>query len=312
MVFENIAQIVDLARRNGPKRVAVAGAASREVLLALRMARDEGFITAVLIGDGKKIAGIAATEDIEIGDFQVEDIDDEKAVCARAAQMASAGEVDFLMKGFVTTSNFVRAVLNRDLQLMIPGRRLSHLSVFEMKKYRKLLFITDDGINIAPTIREKITIIRNAIDVLQCLGIEEPKIACLAAMEQVDPDQMPATVDAAILSKMSERGQIRGAVIDGPLAFDNAISAEHSRGKKIATAIGGDVDVVLMPDIEAGNILYKCLTTLTDAKCAGLDVGARVPMVQLSRTDTPDKKYYGLALAVAVCNYASCRMLYDE
>jgi phosphate butyryltransferase len=199
------------------------------------------------------------------------------------------------MKGNVSTSVLLKGVLNKDWGLN-TGNLLSHFSIFEIKAYHKLLSITDVAMNIAPNIKEKTGIINNAVNFLAKIGIINPKIAVVTAVETVN-ENMPATTEAAILSKMAERGQIAKCIIDGPLAFDNAINKESAEHKGIKSEVAGDADILLVPDIEAGNILYKTLGFFTDSKLAAVILGAKVPIVLTSRSDSEDAKLNSIYLA---------------
>ncbi|HRZ90045.1 MAG TPA: bifunctional enoyl-CoA hydratase/phosphate acetyltransferase, partial [Spirochaetia bacterium] len=236
---------------------------------------------------------------LDVSRFQrIEEKDSGKAA-ARAVELVREGRADLLMKGILDTSVLLKAVLNKENGLN-TGRLTSHVAVMETQTYHKLLFVTDAAINIAPDIPGKIDIIANAVQVAQALGIPVPKVALLAAVEKVNWEKMPCTADAAVLTQMNRRGQIKGCLVDGPLALDNAVSAERARIKGIVSEVAGDADIFVAPDIEAGNILYKCLLDLGQAKGAGIVVGAARPVVLTSRADTADVKLASIALACVV------------
>jgi phosphate butyryltransferase len=204
-----------------------------------------------------------------------------------------------LMKGRTPTAVIMRAILHRHGGLRGPGV-LSHVSIIQIDTYPKLLLMSDPGINIAPDLKTKVAIIGNMVYVAHRLGIERPKVAVIAAVEKVNPAAMPVTLDAALLSKMSDRGQISGCIVDGPFALDNALSRKSCETKGIQSEVGGDADILLMPDIEAANVFYKTLAHLTDARIAALTIGAKAPMVMSSRSDSDAIKYYSILGAVSI------------
>jgi phosphate acetyltransferase/phosphate butyryltransferase len=222
-----------------------------------------------------------------------------KAAATAAVDLVRQGEAQVLMKGYLHTDEMLRAILRHDEGLR-TDRLLSHVFVLEVPTYHKLLLITDAAININPDIPQKAAITQNAVDLARKLGVEVPKVAALSSVETINP-KIPSTVHAACLHKMAERGQIKGAIVDGPLAFDNAISAEAAREKGINSPVSGEVDVVVVPDLDAGNILSKNLEYLASAKMAGIVMGASAPVVLTSRSDPPRARVYSLALASLLC-----------
>jgi phosphotransacetylase len=220
---------------------------------------------------------------------------DAHASAAAAVQLVRTGKAEILMKGSLHSDELLAAVVARETGLR-TGRRLSHVFLMDVPTYHKVLIVTDGAINIAPSLEDKVDICQNAIDLATSFGVERPKVAILAAVETVN-SKMPATLDAAALCKMSERGQIKGGLLDGPLAFDNAISLEAARTKKIASQVAGDPDILLAPDLEAGNILAKQLSFLADADSAGLVLGAKVPVVLTSRADSVRSRIASCAVA---------------
>jgi phosphate butyryltransferase len=225
----------------------------------------------------------------------IEEKDYAKAAAAAVALVRS-GEADVLMKGVLDTSILLKAALNKEVGLN-AGRLTSHVAVIESPHYHKLFIVTDAAINIAPDLQGKLDIVANAVAVSRSIGVELPKVAMLAAVEKVNPDKMPCTADAALITQMNRRGQVKGCVVDGPLALDNAISAESARIKKIVSDVAGDADVLVVPDIEAGNVLYKALLDLGGAKGAGIVAGAAKPIVLTSRADSRETKLASIALA---------------
>src|SRR5262249_51888996 len=227
---------------------------------------------------------------------KIVDAEHSHASAAKAAELVRTGEAELLMKGSLHTDELMAAVVAREAGLR-TGRRISHVFVMDVPTYHKVLVVTDGAINIAPTLEDKVDICQNAIDLARALGVETPKVAILAAVETVT-SKMPATIDAAALCKMADRGQITGAIVDGPLAFDNAISAEAAKVKGLRSPVAGDPDILLAPDLEAGNILAKQLTFLANADSAGLVVGARVPIVLTSRADSVRSRIASAAVAM--------------
>ena len=280
----------------GRLRTAVAYPLCPVSLCAAVEASEAGYIEPVLVGPADRMATLMAQEGIRAGSMEIVDTpDDELAAARAAAALARDGAVRMLMKGSLHTDHFMSAVVTRESGLR-TGRRISHAFVMAVAAYPKLLILTDAAVNIAPTLQEKADIAQNAIDLARALGVERPKVAVLCATESVNP-AMPATLDAAALSKMADRQQIRGGDIDGPLAFDNAISREAADQKGIVSRVAGDADILLVPDIEAGNMLYKELTWLAGAGAAGLVLGTRVPVLLTSRSDSMEARVNSCAVA---------------
>lgn len=296
--MQSFREILQTSRSRGPKGIAVAAAADAEVLLALAAAKAEGLVEPILIGDEKEIRKTAEQVGYSLENDRIIAARDKASAARAAVQEVASGRAELLMKGLINTADLLRAVLDKEAGLR-TGRLLSHVSVVEPAGYGRLILITDGGINIAPTLEEKVDIIVNAVGVAQALGIAKPKVAILAALEQVNP-KMPAAVDAAALSQMSRRGQIPGAIVDGPLALDNAITKEAAVHKGIDSPVAGEADILLAPNIEAGNILHKALVYFANVKAAGLVVGARAPIVVTSRAETHETKLHSIALAALV------------
>ncbi|MEN4921749.1 bifunctional enoyl-CoA hydratase/phosphate acetyltransferase [Achromobacter spanius] len=280
----------------GRLRTAVAYPLCATSLRAAAQAGEAGYIEPVLVGPSARLAALMAQEGINPASMEIVDTPDDELLAARAAAArARDGAVRMLMKGSLHTDHFMSAVVARESGLR-TGRRISHAFVMAVAAYPKLLILTDAAVNIAPSLQEKADIAQNAIDLARALGVERPKVAVLCATESVNP-AMPATLDAAALSKMADRQQIRGGDIDGPLAFDNAISREAADQKGIVSRVAGDADILLVPDIEAGNMLYKELTWLAGAGAAGLVLGTRVPVLLTSRSDSMDARVNSCAVA---------------
>jgi phosphate butyryltransferase len=297
---KSLDDILTLAKKTGPKKVAVAQAEDGEILHALEQARSEGMVEAVLVGKREKIEELASRNGIDPRGFEFRQETDGFSATLKCCELVGRGEAHFLMKGLVGTAHFMRAILDKERGLG-TGRLLSHVAVFEIPAYPKLLMVTDAAINIAPTLMEKAQIVQNAVGVAHLLGTELPNVACLAAVEKVYPDKMPATLDCASLSMMAKRGQIRGAVVDGPFGLDNAVSEESARVKGVKSEMAGKVDVLLCPNVEAGNALYKTLTAFANAKCAAIVVGTKAPVVLTSRADSHQTKFVSIALGVVNC-----------
>ncbi|HEX4566990.1 MAG TPA: bifunctional enoyl-CoA hydratase/phosphate acetyltransferase [Vicinamibacterales bacterium] len=259
-----------------------------------------GLITPILVGPATRIREIANEKGIALGAARIVDVPHSHAAAAKAVELVRTGEAELLMKGSLHTDELLGAVVARETGLR-TGRRISHVFIMDVPTYHKVLVVTDAAINIAPTLEDKVDICQNAIDLVVSLGLTQPKVAILAAVETVT-SKMPATIDAAALCKMSERGQITGALLDGPLAFDNAISKDAAKTKGIRSEVAGDPDILLAPDLEAGNILAKQLTFLANADSAGLVLGARVPIILTSRADSVRSRIASCAVAMRVAH----------
>lgn len=294
-MITRLSELVDLAKQKPPTRVAVAAAAHKLVLQSVQRAVEQGLIIPLLVGREEDIRQHAADIGWTLHDEQIVPTPTNSAAADAAVDLVRKGHAQVLMKGYLHTDEMLRSVLRQEAGLR-TDRLLSHVFVLEVPTYHKLLLITDAAINITPDISQKASITQNAVDLARRLGVETPKVAALSSIETINPS-IPSTVHAACLSKMSERGQIKGAIVDGPLAFDNAISAEAAQDKGINSPVAGDVDVVVVPDLDAGNILSKNLEYLASAKMAGIVMGASVPVVLTSRSDPPRARVYSLALA---------------
>lgn len=279
-----------------PLATAVAHPCEAGALQGALEAARLGLIAPILVGPRRKIENTATAAGLDIGGLPVEDVPHSHAAAERSVTLVREGRAGMLMKGSLHSDELLHAVLARDSGLRTV-RRLGHLFAMNVPSYHKPLFITDAAVNIFPNLAEKADLCRNAIDLLQALGIARPKVALLSAVETITP-QLTSTLDAAALVLMSLRGQINGALLDGPLAFDNAISAQAARIKGIHSEVSGDPDILLVPNIEAGNILAKQLIYLSAAEAAGLVLGARVPIVFTSRSDTPGSRIASCALGL--------------
>ncbi len=293
-------EIVSKVKECGKKTVAVAAAQDDAVLVAVKEAKKRGIADAILVGDEKKIRELAATIDMDLSEFQIIDEPDMIQASLKAVKLAHDGVADMYMKGIIDTKNFLKSVLDKEVGLR-TGNALSHVAVFDIPGMEKLLFLTDVAFMTYPTLEDKANIIKNAIPVCKACGVEVPKVAPLAAVEVVNP-KMPVTVEAAELTRMCEEGQITDCIVDGPLSLDLAIDPEAAKHKNaLDRKIQGDADVLLFPDIHAGNQVYKALVHLVPGvKIGGILAGTKVPVILTSRSDTFETKVNSIALAAVV------------
>jgi len=292
--FEDIEEVID----DFPvKTVAVAPAQDRAVLSAVTEAKAKNIAAPLLVGNEKEILGLAEEMELELERDSIVNVPDDLEAAARAVKMVSSGEAHIVMKGYIHTDDFLRAVLNKEWGLRTQAT-MSHVFVWETLQFGRLTFVTDAAMNIAPDLVTKANIIMNAVHVVRMFGVIEPRVALLAAVELVNP-KMPATVEATCLAKMCDRKQYSTpCVIDGPFALDNALSLAAARHKKIGGEVAGRADILVVPDIEAGNMLAKSFVYLTGGDMAGVIVGAKVPVVLTSRADSARSKLYSIATAV--------------
>ena len=295
-MLKTFKEVLEKAKKYGPKKMSVASAQAEDVLRAVEAARQEGLTESTLVGDKKEIIRIAEKMGVDPTNYEIINRPDKTEATRCAVELVRNKKASILMKGMMGTARILKAILDKDVGLR-TNRMLSHAYVLEVKGYDRIITITDGAMNISPNLNQKAQILQNAIYFCHSLGIEKPKVAVLAALELVNPD-MPATVDAACLAKMSERGQIVGGIVDGPLAFDNAISKEAALHKGIESPVSGEVDILLAPDIEAANIFAKGLVYLAKAQPAGVLLGAKAPVVLVSRSDSAESKLYSIALGV--------------
>ena len=305
MTLASLEAVLDLAASLPRLRAAVVDAGEECVLRAACEAHDHGFIEPILIGDKGRIGQLLETMPSDGGDrhvFRIIPASNSEEAAEKGVEMAIAGDAQIVIKGHIHSDVFLHSILAK----LRIGRRLSHVFIAELKTYEKLLFITDAAVNISPDLRDKAAILQNAIDLAHLLDITEPQVACISAVEVINP-AIPSTIDAACLAKMADRGQIIGARVDGPLAFDNAISAESARVKGIRSSVSGHADILLVPDLVSGNILAKDLEYPAGATLAGLVLGARVPIILTSRSDPPRARLVSAALAVVMNDRLSKR-----
>ncbi len=294
-----LSELTEKAKSKTRRKIAVAAAEDEPVLKALKTAVEEGIVTPILVGKKTEIERIAKSIDFDLSGIEIINNEKSPAVSAQLAVVeVKKGNAEALMKGFVSTGTLLKAVLDKENGLR-KGGVLSHVAFFESPYYHKLLCVTDVAMNIAPDFDTKVAILNNAVEACHRIGIENPKVAVIAAVETVNP-KMEATIHAAMLKTMSDRKQITGCIIDGPLAIDNAVDKHAAEHKGIVSEVAGDCDVILVPDIEAGNMFYKALNFLGGASTAAVIMGAAVPIVLTSRSDTDKTKMLSVALAAAM------------
>jgi phosphate butyryltransferase len=291
-LLKNIEELINEAKKTKPLRLAVVAAADEVVVDSIKKATKEGIVEPILIGDQGKIKEIVANKGLT-DDVIVMGTESKKESAHKAMEFIQKGEADYPMKGHISTSIILKALLDKQYGLR-GDNILSLVTLIYLEKEKKFVILTDGGMNISPSLEDKVDLINNASHMAKAIGIEKPKAAVLAAVEAVNPS-MGATLDAAALSKMSDRGQI-SAEVDGPLAFDNAISKKAAEHKGIDSKVAGDADILLVPDIEAGNVLYKSLVFYGDQPSASVVLGAKVPLVITSRADSSSTKFNSIAL----------------
>ncbi|RLC39360.1 MAG: phosphate butyryltransferase [Candidatus Coatesbacteria bacterium] len=294
-MLKDFSELVKRAEGGEKTRLALVGAQDGEALGAVVNAARKGTVEPILVGSSDAVKKTAEVEGIDIDGYEiVEPGDDGDA--HTACQLVVDGRAQALMKGRVSTGDILRAVLDKRYNLRGKGL-ISHVILLENPRYHKLFIMTDVAMVVKPDLKQKIEITKNAVEVMHKLGVEKPKVGMICAVEKVNYEHMPDTVDAAIISQMSIRGQMGNCIIDGPLAFDNAISKTAAEIKGIDSPVAGDIDIAVLPDIEAANALYKGLMFLSDSKSAGIIVGSKVPIILLSRADTEECKYYSILLS---------------
>lgn len=297
MVLKSLSDLKTIVAGGPGKKLVLAAAQDQHSLGAVIRAWQNKVIEPILVGDKEAIQNICASNNYDITGVRIIHEPDTEMAVEIAVKMASNKQADVLMKGKVGTSTLLKCVLNKEWGLR-TGNLLSHFALFEVDTYHKVIAVTDVAMNIAPNLQDKIAIINNSVSCLIKLGYNMPKVAVLGAVEMVN-ENMEATLHAALLSKMYQRDQIKNCIIDGPLAFDNAVSLESAQHKGIRSEVAGDTDLLLMPDIEVGNVLYKSLVFFAKAKVASVILGARVPIVLTSRSDSEQAKYDSILLSAA-------------
>lgn len=297
-MIKHLSELVDQAKSKRTRKMVVAAAHDEDVLEAIKNAQAEGIVEPILVGDAEKITEICKKIDFDISKIEVIDLPDIYEAAAKATAIIRKGKAEILMKGLLSTGTLLKAVLDKELGLR-KGALLSHVALFESPYYHKLLGVTDAAMNVEPDLEGKIGIIKNAVEVFHKIGNPNPKVAIVGSVETINP-RMEATMHAATISMMNYRKQITGCIIDGPLAIDGAVSKKASELKNITSDVAGDVDIILAPDINGANILYKSLNFLGGATAAAVIMGAKVPIVLTSRGDTEKSKFLSIALAAAI------------
>lgn len=295
--MKTFTDIVEAAKKVPACKIAVAVAEDDHVLDAIVAAKKQNIAEAVLVGNKSKIEATAASMGVDLSAFEIVDEPDAQKAALKAVQLVSSGQAQAVMKGLVATADMLRAVLNKEVGLRSGKNILSHVAVAEVPGFDRLLIVTDAAMNVTPDLQQKVQIVQNAVKVAHAIGLACPKVACLAAVEVVN-SEMPACVDAAILAKMAERGQIKGCMIDGPLALDNAVNLEAATHKGIKSQVAGRADILLVPELVSGNVLYKAITYFAKGDIAGIIIGAKAPIILTSRADSAEAKLHSIALAV--------------
>ena len=291
-------ELISKANQKTLKKVSVSNAQDEPVLQAVKAAKEQNIATAILVGDEAKIREIAASIDMDLTDFEIINEPDTEAAALKAVELVHNGKADILLKGLLETKTFLKRVLNKEVGLR-TGKMLSHVCVFEIEGINRLLFFTDVAFNTYPTLADKVNIINNAVEVAHACGIECPKVAPLCAVETVNPKMQP-TVDADNLTKMYEGGDFKGCQIYGPLSMDLAIDPEAAVHKGVTNPVAGHADILLFPNIDAGNITYKILVRTAKVKIGNVLVGTSAPVVLTSRSDDFQTKLNSIALATVI------------
>ena len=296
--FRHLSEILEIAKIQTSKKLVVAAAEDLHVLEAVLIARKENIIDPILVGNTEKIREICSDNGLDPEDIPLIEEKDPEKCCELAIELIRQGEADILMKGLVSTAPLLKAVLDKDMGLR-KNELLSHTAIFEVPSYHKLIAVTDAAMNVEPGLSEKAGIIVNAIEMFHRIGLKEPKVAVLAPIETVNP-KIPSTVDARDLKEMNRKGKLKGCRVDGPFAMDNAVSREAALIKGIQSEVAGDADILLAPDLNSGNILYKTLIFLANSISAAVVMGAAAPVVLTSRADSEESKLMSIALAAAM------------
>ncbi len=300
-MLKSLEEIVEEVKKREKRTVSVAYGQDAHTLEAIEKGVKEGLFNAIVFANKSEVERVAHANNIDISLFEVVDVPEENEAIRQAVRAVRDKRADVLMKGLCHTANYMRGILNKEEGLLPPGAILSHATIIEISTYPKLLVVSDVAVIPQPDLKMKQAMINYDVAISHKLGIENPKVAVIAAVETVNP-KMQATVDGALLSKMNERGQIKGCVVDGPLALDLAVSKEAAEIKKVRSEVAGNADILIFPNIETGNAFYKCTTKLGNSKIAGLVTGTTAPAVLTSRGDSEESKFYSLALGALVAN----------
>jgi phosphate butyryltransferase len=298
MPVANFSQMIELARRRGPARVVVAAAADPEVLTAVAEAWQAGIAQAILVGDEPAIRRLQDDLELDLGPATIVQETGTKAAAARAVALVAAGEADVLAKGQLKTEELLGAALRKDGGIRREGL-LTHVGIFEIPTIERLIYISDSGVVLYPDVWQKLEITRNVVEVAGCFGLPAPKVALLAAGEELRPDS-PISVEMLAVARMAQQGWIEGAIVDGPLSLDAAVHCEAARLKGVAGPVAGRADILIVPNVETGNIMAKSIQYLAHGRMAGLVVGARVPILISSRADTAETRVLSLAMAAII------------
>ena len=293
-------ELVSKATSCGTKTLAVAVAQDAAVLEAVKIAKERGIADSILVGDKEKIEAVAAEMNMDLTGFEIIDEPDVAQAALTAVKLVHDKKADILLKGLLDTKLFLKSVLNKECGLR-KGKMMSHVCVFEIEGIDRLLFFTDVAFNTYPSLEDKVTIINNAVEIAQACGIETPKVAPICAVEVVNP-KMPPTVDAAALTEMNEKGEIKDCVVYGPLSMDLAIDPEAAKHKGVSNPVAGHADILLFPNIDAGNITYKILVRTAKVKNGNLLIGTSAPVILTSRSDDFETKINSIALAAVVAD----------
>jgi phosphate butyryltransferase len=298
MTYKSLNDIISIAKGKETRRLAVAAAADRPVLKAVKNAYLEGIIIPVLVGNKIEIEKICKEIDFDLSGIEIHEENIPAISSIKAVALIKEGKADILMKGLVSTAPLLKAVLDKENGLT-KGSTLSHFALIESPYYHKLIGVTDEGMNILPSLNEKVDIINNSVEVFHRLGIKIPKVAVVGPLEVVNP-KIESTTHAAMLTVMNRRGQIQGCIVDGPFAIDNAVSKEAAEHKGVISDVAGDADILVAPDLNSGNMLYKTLMFMGGCTSAAVIMGAKVPIVLTSRADADKSKMMSIALAAAM------------
>ncbi len=298
-MIKNFEQLLETAKNQKKMRLAVAAAEDNDVLCAVVKASELGLVEPILIGNKALIEKIAAEENLNLSAYELIHVEEIAEAAKLAVQLVREGRADFLMKGLIDTAVLLKAVLDKEKGLRTSSQ-LSHVMIYDVPSYHKFIYLTDGGMNIDPTLEEKVKIVKNAVDVAKALGVQTVKVACIAAKEKVN-DKMPATVDAKALENLCKEGEFGiGVIVEGPLAFDLAVSKEAAIVKGFKSEIAGDTDILMVPNIEVGNGIGKTMTYMAKAESAGVIMGAKVPVVLTSRADSYETKLNSIALGSVI------------
>lgn len=301
MIISTFAQMVEQAQKNGPVRAAVAAAAHKEVLQAMVQAHQMGIIEATLVGDERLIYQIAEENGLNLAGITVLNEPEPKRAVFDVVSLAAQARADVIVKGNIKTDELLIAALRREGGIR-ERRLLTHVGIFEIPRMDRLIYISDSGVVVRPDIYQKVEIIQNAVDVAHCFGLERPRVAILSATEDVDPS-LPVSIESLTISRMARDGWVEGAVVDGPMSLDVAISPHSARVKNVSGPVAGRADILIVPDVVSGNIMAKSIQYFGQGKMAGLVVGARVPILISSRADTAETRFLSLAMAAIIVHH---------